>query len=340
MAKRRSAAPCVPSSLPRAEARQEPAPTERTAEEAGGGPAVSRRTFLVGAIQAHLAAAAGAVLGGCRGDVGEKLSEFFQRHYQELSEAELEAVLERLERQHRSRLGMEVEIRSTPPVPGVRFGMALDLATCIGCARCLHACNEENNQSHTPLVTWITMLRSSHKKVWLLEDTEHYLDPPEEEDDRKYHLPVACQHCEHPACVDACPTKATWKEPDGIVVVDYNWCIGCRCCMAACPYNARKFNWAEPEIAADDVNPEMHYLGNRLRMAGVVEKCTFCVHRTRTGRNPACVEACPAQARHFGDLNDPESELYRIATYLRTTRLREELGTEPNFFYFFSMGPV
>jgi molybdopterin-containing oxidoreductase family iron-sulfur binding subunit len=86
---------------------------------------------------------------------------------------------------------------------------------------------------------------------------------------------------------------ATWKERDGIVVVDYNWCIGCRFCVVACPYFARRFNWTEPSVAPDRINPDQGYLSNRPRHKGVVEKCTFCLHRTRRGRLPACLEACP-----------------------------------------------
>ena len=105
---------------------------------------------------------------------------------------------------------------------------------------------------------------------------------------------------------------ATWQEPDGIVVIDYDWCIGCRCCMAACPYGARHFNWGEPQLPAAELNPNMHVLGNRPRPRGVVEKCTFCIQRTRAGRYPACVEICPVGARKFGNLLDPESEISRI----------------------------
>jgi molybdopterin-containing oxidoreductase family iron-sulfur binding subunit len=104
--------------------------------------------------------------------------------------------------------------------------------------------------------------------------------------------------------VKACPVRATWTESDGIVVVDYNWCIGCRYCMAACPYEGRNFNWGDPVLPPEELNPETHYLGNRPRMRGVVEKCTFCIQRVREGRYPACVEICPVGARKFGNLLD------------------------------------
>ena len=123
-----------------------------------------------------------------------------------------------------------------------------------------------------------------------LERGEVYYDHEKVPEPGKYYLPVACQQCKNPPCVKACPTRATWKEPDGIVVVDYNWCIGCRYCQAACPYHARRFNWAKPTIMPDKINPNQGYLSNRLRPIGVVEKCTFCLHRTRRGRYPACLE--------------------------------------------------
>jgi molybdopterin-containing oxidoreductase family iron-sulfur binding subunit len=135
--------------------------------------------------------------------------------------------------------------------------------------------------------------------------------------------------------VSACPTQATWQDPDGIVVIDYDWCIGCRYCMAACPYAARHFNWTEPEIPPDEMNPDTHILGNRPRPHGVVEKCTFCIQRTRKGRYPACVEICPVGARKFGNMLDPDSEIRYLLERKRTFVLKAELHTNPKFFYFY-----
>ena len=129
--------------------------------------------------------------------------------------------------------------------------------------------------------------------------------------------------------------QATWKEIDGVIVVDYNWCIGCRYCEAACPYHARRFNWKKPEIPAEDINPDQDYLSNRIRPKGVMEKCTFCIHRTRKGRLPACLEACPTGARVFGNLLDPNSEIRWVLANKRIFVLKEALGTKPRFFYFF-----
>ena len=133
-----------------------------------------------------------------------------------------------------------------------------------------------------------------------------------------------------------CPVGATWQEPDGIVVVDYDWCIGCRCCMAACPYGARHFNWGEPQLPAAEMNPDTHVLGNRPRQNGVVEKCTFCIHKVRKGRYPACVEICPVGARKFGNLLDEESEIRYLMREKRVFVLKEELNTQPKFYYFYA----
>ncbi|MBF0144506.1 MAG: 4Fe-4S dicluster domain-containing protein, partial [Magnetococcales bacterium] len=137
-----------------------------------------------------------------------------------------------------------------------------------------------------------------------------------------------------PPCVQACPVEATWQEPEGIVVIDYDWCIGCRYCAVACPYWARRFNWREPELAAGHITPTTHYLGNRPRPMGVMEKCTFCIQRTRKGLLPACQEACPTGARLFGNLLDPDGELRYILNNKSIFRLKEEQATQPNFWYF------
>jgi molybdopterin-containing oxidoreductase family iron-sulfur binding subunit len=152
-----------------------------------------------------------------------------------------------------------------------------------------------------------------------------------------FYVPVQCQQCKNPPCVKVCPVKATWQEPDGITVVDYNWCIGCRYCMAACPYGARHFNWGEPTVPVEELNTEMHYLGNRPRKKGVVEKCTFCIQRSREGKYPACVEICPVGARKFGNLLDPDSEIRYVLENKRVLILKQELNTQPKFYYFFGI---
>ena len=164
---------------------------------------------------------------------------------------------------------------------------------------------------------------------------QHHLRPPVP-DEGKFYMPVQCQQCDEPPCVDVCPVEATWKEDDGIVVVDYNWCIGCRYCEAACPYHARRFNWKKPEVPAAEINPDQGYLSNRIRPQGVVEKCHYCLHRTRKGRFPACLEACPTGARVFGNILDPESEIRWILDNKRVfTSSRKSSAPKPSFFYFF-----
>jgi Fe-S-cluster-containing dehydrogenase component len=221
------------------------------------------------------------------------------------------------------------------PIPGTLFGYALDIQRCIGCRRCVYACVEENNQTRDPQIQYIRVLRFKDGSMDF-EEADLYYDSDTVPQEGYYYIPVQCQHCENSPCHKACPIKATWKEPDGIVVVDYNWCIGCRYCMAACPYQARWFNWTDPVIPEDQITTDTHYLGNRPRMRNVVEKCTFCIQRVRKGKYPACVEICPVGARKFGNLLDPDSEIRRILRDKRVFRLKEELNTQPKFYYFFA----
>jgi len=216
------------------------------------------------------------------------------------------------------------------------FGYGLDLSRCIGCRRCVYACVQENNQSRDPQIHWITVLQMEQSKGIDLARSERYYDPDKVPLQDHFYMPVACMHCANAPCTKVCPVKATWQEPDGIVVIDADWCIGCRYCMAACPYGARHFNWAEPGVPADEWNTDTHVLGNRPRPVGVVEKCTFCIQRTRRGRYPACVEACPVGARKFGNLLDPDSEIRYVMRHKRVLVLKEELNTQPRFFYFYA----
>jgi molybdopterin-containing oxidoreductase family iron-sulfur binding subunit len=293
----------------------------------------SRRQFLkaAGAGVSALAGAPGAAK-------AFDLEAYFQAHFRELSQEELEGVIRRLERKYSQKYGKPVKVDAVGPIDGVLFGYGLDISRCIGCRRCVYACVEENNQSRDPQIHWIRVLEFERQDVIRridFEDGDPFYDHEEVPAEGKSYLPVACQQCENPECVKACPATATWMEPDGIVVIDYNWCIGCRYCMAACPYGARHFNWTEPEIPADELNPNTHYLGNLPRPHGVVEKCSFCIQRTRHGRYPACVEACPVGARKFGNLLDPASEIRYLMEHKRTFVLKAELDTKPKFFYFY-----
>jgi len=296
---------------------------------------VSRRTVLKGAALG----AAGIAL-PARDASASIWDAFFQKHFTELNARDLEKVLGRLEQEYQKKYDKNIEVTANKALPGVSFGYGLDLSRCIGCRRCVYACVDENNQSRTPQIHWITVLRFKKGDKWIndLENADKYYNPSKVPEEGAFYMPTQCMQCERPPCVKSCPTKATWKEDDGIVVVDYNWCIGCRYCMAACPYGARHFNWAAPKIPKDEINTKTHYLGNRPRYVGVVEKCTFCIQKTRNepGQYTACVEVCPVGARKFGNLLDPESEIRYLMKHKRIFRLKEDLNTQPKFFYFFA----
>ncbi len=260
---------------------------------------------------------------------------FLQKHYKELAPDEMRTVLARLEAETKEKYGAEVKIRDVRPTDGVQFGYALNLSTCIGCRRCAEACHVENNhdrRTHNSYIRVLEMQQGSFDMEHGTTTYDHVVPAP-----GKFYMPVQCQQCDNPPCVHVCPVEATWKEKDGIVVVDYDWCIGCRYCEAACPYHARRFNWDAPEIPAEEINPVQAYLSNRIRPQGVMEKCTFCLHRTREGLLPACLEACPTGARVFGNLLDPNSEIRWVLENKRVFVLKEELGTRPRFFYFFDV---
>jgi molybdopterin-containing oxidoreductase family iron-sulfur binding subunit len=292
---------------------------------------ISRRD----AIKTLFSLAAAFTASGCSSD-REALSSFFNSHFKEMSADDLASTLRRWERRYSKRFERPVSVRATPPREGVLFGYALDVSRCIGCRRCVYACVEENNQSRDPAVQWITVLQMDKGKGVNLEHADAYYDSAEVPQPDKFYFPVQCQQCENPPCVKSCPVNATWKDDDGIVVVDYDWCVGCRCCITSCPYGARHFNWKKPHLDAADLNPETEFLGNRPRPQGVVEKCTFCLQRSRKGRYPACVEVCPVGARKFGNLLDPKSEIRYVLDTHRVFILKEELNTQPKFFYYFS----
>ncbi|KOR28876.1 hypothetical protein TI04_10005, partial [Achromatium sp. WMS2] len=194
----------------------------------------------------------------------------------------------------------------------------------------VHACVAENNLGSD--TQYIRVLEMPHGSAHL-EDGNHYFSGTVPKP-KHYYLPIQCMHCENPPCVKACPVGATWKEPDGIVVIDYDWCIGCRYCMVACPYAARFFNWQQAELDPQAITPKTHYLGNRPRPVGIVEKCHFCIQKTRNGQLPACHAACPTGARIFGNLLDPSSEIRYVLENKAVFRLKEQLNTEPKFWYF------
>jgi Fe-S-cluster-containing dehydrogenase component len=302
---------------------------------------VTRRTFLKGAAasmvgMAGLMAALKPLLELEGGSV--TMDQLLQKHYRELKPEEMERIIASLAARTEKEYGVRPNLRDIKPMDGVEFAYALNLTRCVGCRKCAHACLKENNQSRDDAtdieMSYIRVLEMKQGAINLETSTAYY-DPATVPQEGKYYMPVQCHQCRESPCTKVCPVQATWQEKDGIVVVDYNWCIGCRYCMAACPYEARRFNYQKPTIAKEAINPSQSYLSNRIRPKGVVEKCTFCLHRTREGKFPACLEVCPTGARIFGNLFDPDSEINYILKNKRVYILKEDVGTEPRFYYFF-----
>ena len=202
-----------------------------------------------------------------------------------------------------------------------RFGLAINTGRCIGCHTCANACKMQNNVPMNML--WNRVLTEGCDIV----DGAVGQYP----NVSRAYLPVACQHCENPACLRVCPTGATYKDEKGRVEIAYDKCIGCRTCMAACPYNARVFNWNEPRR-----DPDFNY-GDKdvpVRGKGIAEKCTLCKERTDRGDEPMCVACCPTKARTYGDLDDPNSEISKLVVARKAGVLLEEQGTRPQVRYF------
>ncbi len=299
----------------------------------------SRRDFLKGA---SIAAAAGsaALVTGCLpgGDASSseelklKWQEYFKKHYRLMTREEKDETVTRLVKLARIRYDLDIQMSNRPAREQVLYGYAFNITRCEGFMECVRACVMENNQDRPSKTQYIRIFEMEPGKLDpSTGDGKFFHEVPV---DNKFYMGVQCFQCENPPCVKACPTKATWQEPDGIVVVDYDWCIGCRYCMAACPYWGRRFNWGTPEIPVEEINVRQHYLGNRIRPKGKVEKCTFCIQRTREGRLPACAEACPTGARVFGNLLDPDSEIRYVLKHKKVFRMKENLGTDPKFWYF------
>ncbi len=210
-------------------------------------------------------------------------------------------------------------------VTPARWGMAVDVAKCLkqpNCTRCIDACNQAHNVPSIPdprrEVRWIWKDSFEHA-FGIADDYKEASAAP---------FMLLCNHCDNPPCVRVCPTQATWKREDGIVEMDWHRCIGCRYCMAACPYGSRSFNWMDPRPYIHNVNPEFP-----TRTKGVVEKCNLCSERLVAGRPPACVEVCPEKALVFGNLADPRSEIRELLRTRHTVRRKPELGTRPQVFY-------
>ncbi|NUM53961.1 MAG: 4Fe-4S dicluster domain-containing protein [Candidatus Hydrogenedentes bacterium] len=301
-------------------------------------PTLQRRSFLKAGVgtMAALASLAGISAPLRSVNSGVSLDAFLQQHYKRLTPDLLDQILRRIENEVARDYGAKVTVRDIRPMDGVEFGYALNLSRCNGNRKCVEACVQENNQTRDPQMQYIRVLEMPAGSLDV-EKSDLYYDHEQVPAKGKYYLPVQCQQCQNPPCTKVCPVEATWTEPDGITVIDYNWCIGCRYCMAACPYEARRFNWKQAEIPPEEINPNMGYLSNRIRPMGVVEKCTYCLHRTREGQYPACMEVCPTGARVFGNMLDPDSEINYILKNKRVYILKEDAGTAPRFFYYFDV---
>jgi molybdopterin-containing oxidoreductase family iron-sulfur binding subunit len=233
------------------------------------------------------------------------------------------------------------------------WGMVIDLDKCVGCQACSLACKAENNVPHgSPYEQKRRQDIYWHKVIAATEGEYPAVNTQI--------IPMPCMHCEHPPCVNVCPAKATVKRGDGIVMQNFRRCIGCRYCMVACPYGARSFNFKtqeSEEYQRPDLPPDLDLgYGSHIgpwpyphRTRGVVEKCTYCFHRIdqalengweigskidgEDGVLPACVEACPTEARYFGDLDDPESAVSKLLASRTYIKLREEMATSPKTIY-------
>lgn len=307
-------------------------PDEKAAvdsEPSGGTPSDKARRRFMKQLTVLGASTATAAATGCS-DSG---AGFFDTHYKEMTAEDKERVFERIRQEAKRDYGVDVDLADPAPPEDTRFAFAISLSLCNGNRACVHACVEENNQSKDPAIQYIKVIEIDAGTLELERGNAHY--EGEVPKAGKVYLPMQCNQCDDPPCTKVCPVEATWKERDGIVVIDYDWCIGCRYCMAACPYDARRFNFVEPQPDKGRINPQQGYLSNRLRPKGVVEKCHFCLHRTRQGAFPACMEACPTGARKFGNLLDPQSEVSQILRDKRVFVLKEELKTMPHVFYYF-----
>jgi len=208
-----------------------------------------------------------------------------------------------------------------------RWAMIADLRRCVGCQTCTAACRHTN--ATPPGVQW--------RKVLDMEIGEY----PEV---RRVFVPTGCQHCADPPCMHVCPSTATRQRDDGIVTIDYDICIGCGYCMVACPYDAR-FKISRPEFAHGEAPTESERETFDARRVSVATKCTFCSDRVDAGlekgltpgvdpeATPACVNSCIAQALHFGDVADPNSNVSQLLAENQYFRMHEEVGTDPGFYY-------
>lgn len=235
-----------------------------------------------------------------------------------------------------SRNGLEASSVAPDPkaLTAKRFGFVIDVSKIKSdetYQKIQDACHSIHNVPDMSSLTEEVRIRQEVKWIWA--DNYERTFPTTTEDEymneqlKEKNFLLLCNHCAKPACVRVCPTKATFKRKDGIVMQDMHRCIGCRFCMAACPYGARSFNWVDPRPFIKEENKEFP-----TRMIGVVEKCTFCYERLAAGKHPACVEASDG-AIVYGDLEDPNSEVRKVIASAHTIRRKPEVGTQPSIYY-------
>ncbi len=219
-------------------------------------------------------------------------------------------------------------ISSSEDVLTKRWAMVVDLRKCLvkeDCRLCIDACHNSHNvpnfDNAKDEVKWIW--RENYENVFI-DQENHY----QKENLKHKTVPIFCNHCDNPPCVKVCPTQATWKRDDGIVMMDWHRCIGCRYCVVACPYGSRSFNWKDPRPHIKEITQNYP-----TRTKGVVEKCTFCDERLSKGLEPACVDACKEKALVFGDLNDSKSHVRELLKENFSIRRKPGLGTNPEIFY-------
>ena len=209
-----------------------------------------------------------------------------------------------------------------------RLGMIVDLRKCRekkDCTLCIAACHKAHNVpdfgNAKDEIKWIW--KESFENAFPEQDHDFQTGPL-----KNGPAVLLCNHCDAPPCVSVCPTQATWKrETDGVVMMDYHRCIGCRYCMAACPYGSRSFNWRDPRPFIKEITADFP-----TRTRGVVEKCNFCEERRTKGQPPACVKACPVNAMVFGDLHDPGSQARQLLASNYSLRRKPSLGTRPQVY--------
>lgn len=199
----------------------------------------------------------------------------------------------------------------------MRYGIVINQKRCMGCNACTLICKQKNGTSPGDFWTRVYVQEVGTYPTARIE-----------------YQPALCMHCAEPPCVDVCPTGASYQREDGIVLVDQDKCIGCRYCMVACPYSARFFDYGEDRSYFPEMNLTVLEMAHQEgKIVGTVSKCTMCVDQVDAGDGPACVAICPTQARIFGDLDDPDSEVRQLIAENDGYQLNPELGTNPSVYY-------